>query len=143
MKLLAPIIVAAGLVSLAGPVQAIAPGSVTEAGHYTLDIVGYVPVICRTSVASNIVAPDGNTVQLGTLENFCNSPTGYQVIADYSASLAGATMFVDGNAVTLQSDGSTVVTKSDHASIENHSLALDLPAGEAASGSISFRIEPI
>ena len=74
-------------------------------------------------------------------KEFCNSPNGYRVVADYSASLAGASLLVDGTAVPLADGGSIVVSQSDSAAIADHSLALQLPEG-GQTGNISFRIEP-
>ncbi len=119
------------------------PGTVTQAGQYTIGIVGYVPVICRTHVDANMITPEKGTFQLGTLNNFCNSPNGYRVYADYSPSLAHAQMLVDGAPVALAKGGSTLITSSDRASIDQHELALAVSEGRAVSGSISFRIEPL
>ncbi|KHK93546.1 hypothetical protein [Novosphingobium malaysiense] len=142
MKLLSSLLLAAGAVSLAAPGQAAAPG-ISQSGQYSIGITGFVPVICRTSVDASMVTPASGTVQLGTLRNFCNSPNGYRVYADYSPSLSGASMIVDGQSVTLQPDGSTIIARADRASIDQHSLALDLADGQIASGSISFRIQPL
>lgn len=134
-------LILAGL-SAAMPAAAFAPGVGVGSSQFSIGVVGYVPVICRANVEATVVAPTQGTVQLGMLREFCNSPNGYRVHADYSASLAKAKILVDGTPVPLQKDGTTVVTQSSRAAIDSHSLALDLPK-DVSTGSISFRIEPL
>ena len=128
----------AGVLALATPASAVAPGVNLVSGQFTIGLTGFVPVICRASVDASVVAPSSGTVQLGALNEFCNSPNGYVVVANYSASLGKATLLVDGKAVPLGADGTTVVTQSHTAAITTHTLALQ----GALAGSLSFRIEP-
>lgn len=128
----------AGALVLAVPASAVAPGVNLGSGQFTIGLTGFVPVICRASVDATVVAPSAGTVQLGALNEFCNSPNGYVVVANYSASLGKATLLVDGKAVPLGADGTTIVTQSDTAAISTHELALQ----GASQGSLSFRIEP-
>ena len=128
---------------LAAPASAVAPGvnlgsGQSTIGQFTIGLSGFVPVICRASVDATVVAPGSGTVQLGALNEFCNSPNGYVVVANYSASLGKATLLVDGKAVPLGADGTTIVTQSDTAAISTHELALQ----GARQGSLSFRIQP-
>lgn len=141
MKLIKPAAVLAALGAAMAPASAFTPAVTTGGAQYTIGIVGYVPVICRANVDATSIAPVAGTTSLGLLKEFCNSPTGYRVIADYSANLANARLIVDGNPVALQASGSTVVSQSASAAIADHTLALEMPQhGEA--GTISFRIEP-
>ena len=128
----------AGALVLAVPASAVAPGVNLGSGQFTIGLTGFVPVICRASVDATVVAPSAGTVQLGALNEFCNSPNGYVVVANYSASLGKATLLVDGKAMPLGADGTTIVTQSDTAAISTHELALQ----GASQGSLSFRIEP-
>ena len=128
----------AGALVLAAPASAVAPGVNLGSGQFTIGLTGFVPVICRASVDATVVAPSAGTVQLGALNEFCNSPNGYVVVANYSASLGKATLLVDGKSVPLGADGTTIVTQSDTAAISTHELALQ----GASQGSLSFRIEP-
>lgn len=132
----------AGALAVAAPVAAFTPGIDAGASRYTIGISGFVPVICRASVNAGVVAPEAGRMQLGQLSEFCNSPNGYRVHADYSASLAKAKLYVDGKPVPLKNDGSTMVSQSSRAAIDSHALELELPKGTQA-GSISFRIEPL
>ncbi|NCP11409.1 MAG: hypothetical protein GW859_05560 [Sphingomonadales bacterium] len=109
---------------------------------YAFGISGYVPVICRASVGASMVAPAQGQVSLGALKEFCNSPNGYAIHADYSPSLADAKIIVDGREVDLDTGGSTQIVTSPHAAIMTRDVVLDLPEG-VTSGTMSFRIDPL
>lgn len=141
MKLNRIALAMAGLCATIAPAGAFAPAVGVGSAQYEIGIVGYVPVICRANVEASMVAPVAGTTSLGMLKEFCNSPTGYRVIADYSPSLAQAKLIVDGKPVPLHKDGSTVITQSNNAAIADHTLALELPK-DGQVGNLSFRIEP-
>ena len=141
MKLIKPVIAVAALCASALPAGAFAPSVNVGGAQFTIGLVGYVPVICRANVDASAVAPVAGTTSLGMLKEFCNSPSGYRVVADYSPELASAALVVDGVPVALSAEGSTVVSQSDSAKIADHSLALELPK-DGQTGTISFRIEP-
>ena len=142
MNLIKPVVAVAVMCASALPAGAFAPSINVGGAQFTIGLVGYVPVICRANVDASAVAPVAGTTSLGMLKEFCNSPTGYRVVADYSPQLAQAKLIVDGVPVPLHKDGgSTVVSQSNSAAIANHSLALELPKG-GQPGTISFRIEP-
>ena len=141
MKLIKPIVAVAALCASALPAGAFAPSVEAGGAQFTISLVGYVPVICRANVDASSVAPVAGTTSLGMLKEFCNSPRGYQVVADYSPQLANAKLLVDGIEVPLTDAGSTVVSQSDSAKIADHSLALQMPQ-DGQTGNISFRIEP-
>lgn len=128
------------LASLALSAQASADaGGVVQA---TIGISGFVPVICRTSVSAELVTPASGTVSLGTMQEFCNNASGYQVVASYSPELASASLVVDGQAIALEQGGSTVILQSDRAAIASQQLSLQVPAG-VSGGSLSFSIRPL
>jgi hypothetical protein len=133
---------ALGVVALAAPATAYAPAISVVASQFTVDIVGFVPVICRATVDATTVSPSAGTVQLGSLKEFCNSPNGYRVHADYSPGLAQAKLVVGGRQVPLRKAGTSVVAQSNRAGIESNPISLELPKG-VNGGSISFRIEPL
>lgn len=141
MKLIKPVVAVAALCASALPAGAFAPSVEAGGAQFTISLVGYVPVICRANVDATSVAPVAGTTSLGMLKEFCNSPRGYQVVADYSPQLANAKLLVDGIEVPLSDAGSTVVSQSDSAKIADHSLALEMPQ-DGQTGNISFRIEP-
>jgi hypothetical protein len=121
------------------PARGASPQVGESGAQYSIGISGIVPVICRASVDATIVAPRAGEVSLGALNEFCNSPGGYEVYADYSPAFAGASLVVDGTRVTLSENGSTRISASTTAAINARSLALDLPEG-VSGGNISFRI---
>lgn len=138
---------AAATVALAGiiasaPAMGIAPGVGIDNASTTIGIVGFVPVICHARVSADSVPASAGTVSLGQLREFCNSPHGYRVVADYSPALANASLLVDGVAVPLADNGTTVVSQSDKPAMDTRGIALELPE-DTAGGAISFRIEAL
>jgi len=119
--------------------QAADPHVAVNSAQYTIGISGFVPVVCRATVDAAMVPAQGGQVSLGSLNEFCNSPNGYEVYADYSANMAKASLLVDGQKVPLGKDGTVRVTKSNRAAIAAHAVSLDLPKG-VEPGTISFRI---
>lgn len=135
-------VLAGSLALVALPAQALAPGLTVGGADVSIGITGFVPVICHARVTANSVAVDPGTVTLGELREFCNNAAGYRVVADYSPSLAHATLVVDGVEVPLSDTGSTVVSLSNRPAIDTHDLALAIPEDKTIDGNISFRIEP-
>jgi hypothetical protein len=119
--------------------QAVDPHVAVSSAQYSIGISGFVPVVCHATVDAAMVPAQSGQVSLGSLNEFCNSPNGYEVYADYSPNLAKASLLVDGQKVPLGKDGSTRVTKSNRAGIAAHAVSLDLPKG-IEPGAISFRI---
>ena len=87
-------------------------------------------------------APQEGRIDLGTLDEFCNSPTGYQVWAEHSASLAGAKLVVDGREVSLSQSGKTLISHSGQAAMHKRPLALEL-ANRGTTGSLSIRVKTL
>lgn len=122
--------------------SALGNGVAVESGRFTLNIVGFVPVICRAQVEATQVAARPGQVSLGALREFCNSPNGYEVYADHSAGLARASLTVGSQKVPLSASGSTRIRKTNRAGIDSNAISLDIPEG-ASAGQISFRIVPL
>lgn len=137
-----PLVAGLAAAAVATPVVGVDPGVALGAASTRITISGFVPVICHARVTADIVSAQPGTASLGELKEFCNSPRGYRVHADYSASLANAKLLVDGAEVRLPADGTAVVSQSDHAAVDSRSLAIALPEG-IEGGAISFRIEPL
>ena len=117
-------------------------GSASATGaydSYKIRITGFVPVICHATLDASMVPTEEGQVSLGALNEFCNSPNGYQVYVDSSPELADASLIVDGEAFDLSENGSTLVSTSSHANIASRDVALDLPEG-VEGGSLSVRI---
>lgn len=128
------------MLAFAGNAVAVAPGVDVNSGQYSIGIRGFVPTICRASVGASMAPVSGANINLGGLNEFCNSPNGYEVFADYSPALANASMIVDGQKINLSKDGSTRISHSNRAAIANRSIELDLSKTNNAPGAISFRI---
>ncbi|HOB12751.1 MAG TPA: hypothetical protein PK680_06110 [Novosphingobium sp.] len=141
MKLFKFALVAASLGATIAPANGFQPSVAIGSNQFTIGVAGHVPVICRARVEASLVAPVAGTVSLGTLKEFCNSPAGYRVVADYSPALASAKLVVDGKEIALGDSGSVVVSESDQAAIAAHAVDLML-AEDGQTGSLSFRIEP-
>lgn len=111
-------------------------------GGYTFRIQGFVPVICRATVQDATYAPRAGRIDLGTLDEFCNSPAGYQVWAEHSTSLAGSKLVVDGREVRLSRSGATMISQSRNAAVAKRPLALEMADG-ATTGSLSIRVKAL
>lgn len=132
---------AAIALAIGAPVSAAAP--VAGSSQLSLDITAKVPVICRTQMTGTMAAIGADTYSLGALNEFCNNARGYRVVAEYSPTLASAKLMVDGKPVPLGKSGSTVISQSSRAAIASHEVTLEMAKGNAPSGAISFRIEPL
>lgn len=131
-----------GAVAAAGISYGAMAAGTAEGGSQTLTITGFVPVTCRASLGTGVVAPNANgETSLGTLTEFCNNPTGYQVLVDHSPELTNAALIVDGVEVALAPAGSTLISTSSHAAARMHSVALRAAGG--ISGTLSVRIVPL
>lgn len=131
------------LIVLAASVAATAGSPVAaDPGQYTLHISGVVPVVCRATIENSIVPSDTAAASLGTLNEFCNSPNGYQIYVDHSPELANSRLVVNGQQVRLNDNGSTLIVQSDTPARRSRNLVLNLPKGKTA-GNLSFRIVPL
>lgn len=116
------------------------PGDAAPSASYSIGITGYVPVTCRASLDATVVPTQSGATSLGNLQEFCNSPNGYQVFVDNSPELANATLIVGGRKVLLSESGSTLVSASAGPAITMNDVVLQSANG--ASGYLSFRIVP-
>lgn len=134
-RLLPALLVAAAMTG--GPAVAASSGEPSGSVSYSIGITGYVPVICRAELSTSVVPANGGATSLGNLQQFCNSPNGYQIFVDSSPELANATLTVGGHAVTLSGSGSTLVASSEGPAITSDDVVLQ---SNGAGGSLSFRI---
>ena len=134
----------AATVAASAVLVALAPASYAQgdASQYRIGVQGYVPVICRISVDAAQIDTSAATASLGNLNEFCNNGRGYQVVADYSPVLAGASLIVDGVEVPLNNSGTVMVSRSANPAMINRKVELKL-AGSAQPGALSFRIMPL
>jgi|SRR5579885_2001075 len=133
---LAAAIAACGLIG--GGAWGAAPG---DAASYSLQLSGFVPLACRAQLSSTAVPAQAGQVSLGSLDEFCNNASGFEVWVDYSPSLAGDTIEVDGKSFALDGSGSLRIDASSTPAVASKSVALDTASG--AAGSISIRVVPL
>jgi|WetSurMetagenome_2_1015567.scaffolds.fasta_scaffold635916_2 hypothetical protein len=88
----------------------------------SISIHGIVPLICRVDFLPASAVQDGQ-VQLGTLQEFCNSGYGYQVVADYPSTDDPGMLVIDGQRVTLSGSGHAVLAVMDGPRAINQTLA--------------------
>jgi len=135
---LSALIMATALVG--GSANAAEVAAAGQTARYTITVSGFVPVICRASLDATVVPAAAGEAPLGELNEFCNSPNGYQVYVEGSPELADATLIVDGQAVALSGDGPTLVAASNGPDIVSRNVSL---ASNGGGGSLSFRIVPL
>lgn len=124
--------------ALVGGAATVAQAEASPWASYSIGIVGHVPVTCRASLQANVVPSNRGAVPLGHLQEFCNSPNGYQIFVDSSPELANATLVIGGRKVALSSSGSTLVSASTGPAITSRNVVLQHANG--AAGTLSFRI---
>ena len=113
-----------------------APG---DQASYYLQLGGYVAVTCRAQLSATQAPAQAGQVPLGQMDEFCNNASGYEVWVDYSPSLAGDTIEVDGKSFVLDASGSTRIDASSAPAIASKTVALDVPTG-GVSGTVSIRV---
>lgn len=133
-------IVAMATLAATGYAHAAEPDS-NSTGQVRIGVTGQVPVLCRVSVDAAMVPQAAGRVSLGTMQEFCNNPTGYRVVVSHPPLTAPAKLIVDGQEVLLGASGVAIVSESARAGIVARNLQLDL-AEAAQPAQLSFRIEP-
>ncbi len=94
------------------------------AATQTIEIQGVVPVICRADFESQPRIGSDGAVQLGTLNEFCNAGSGYQIFVDYDGSADAGSLLVDGQPVVRNASG--------------HSVLVSMSGPRAVSQSLSY-----
>ena len=110
-----------------------------DQASYSLQLSGYVAVACRAQLTTTEVPAQAGQIPLGQMDEFCNNANGYEVWVDYSPSLAGDTIEVDGKSFALDASGSTRIDASSAPAIASKTVALDVPTG-GVSGTVSIRV---
>jgi hypothetical protein len=82
---------------------------------------------------------EGGLIQLGALDEFCNSGSGYQVVVDYMPSESPGEILVDGQPVLLNSSGRTVIVRSSGPAIMTRNLAY-MPGAQTVA-SLNIHVE--
>lgn len=100
------------------PLIYIKPAAASES---RIELAGQVPVMCRAEIDLG-----GGP---GRIEEFCNSPAGYEVYLDHGPLAAPASVTVDGVTLVLADAASTLISSSDLAATRTRSIAFDVPPG--------------
>ena len=104
----------------------------------SFEVTGFVPVTCRANLDATVVPVTSGEVALGKLNEFCNSPAGYDVFVESSPELADAMLIVDGREVPLSATGSTLVASADGPAIVSREIRLTGAGSDG--GSLNFRV---
>jgi hypothetical protein len=109
---------------LAAVAGLIALSPVAYAESAVIHISGYVPVICHSDFQSAQMQ-QGELIQLGSIKEFCNDGSGYQLIATHTAGDGLGVLILDGQTVPLDSSGRTILAQ--------------MPGPRAITQSLSYR----
>lgn len=126
------------LVAALGAAVAPTLAASSDRNEYGIGIRAVVPVVCKASAGVGQVTVQPGQTPIGELSEFCNNASGYQVWADYSQSLAGVTLLVDGKPIRLTPGGSVLINSSPSAAIARKALALEASVG--ATGTLAIRV---
>jgi hypothetical protein len=128
----------------AAAVMASGLGVATAAGagaaEWTIQVRGYVPLICNVQLDGQPSADNSNgkKVHLGQLNELCNNGNGYTVYATTPAGVGGE--FIVGNThVPVSSSGVTKIDQSATAAAVKQQLAYQPDGGQTPS-TIAFTI---
>lgn len=100
-----------------------------------------VPLACRVSFAGASGQFDTNGVaELGTSQEFCNSPHGYKVYARAKNVDDGASLLVNGQRFNITNGQEFLIVNSSGPAILSRAIGLDSGNG-AGGGTLSLRIE--
>ena len=113
--------------------------SASQEARYTIQITGWVPVICRATLNQQMVSDGEGLVDLGNLDEFCNDAGGYQVWIDSTPGATGV-LTVDGQEIPLSLSGATLISTSATAAHRARHLALDTGDSTNAPTSLSIRV---
>jgi hypothetical protein len=98
------------------------PLAPASAATEVIRIHAYVPLICRADFQAR-PAERGGLIELGSINEFCNSGSGYQVIAEYPAAADPGALVVDGQTVRLDGSGRALLATMNGPRLVTQSLA--------------------
>jgi hypothetical protein len=123
-----------GVALIAATVLTASPAFAGETAQRSFEIRGVVPLVCNATYDGNIAVESDGTIDLGAVREFCNSGSGYRVVATYSGSADPGSLIVDGRAVALNASGQTTIAESAGPAILSRQLAYR--PGSAPIGSL-------
>ena len=100
-----------------------------------------VPLKCNVEVGGAAAWSSLTTLELGSLQQFCNAPNGYVLHLDYAAdTLEGATLRVGNDIVTLSGDGSDTLANSAAPARFDSDLSLSVSQSASVPSDLRFVI---
>lgn len=93
---------------LAAAAFACATAASAQAATETIQIRGYVPVVCNADFRSS-PSSQGDLLSLGVINEFCNAGSGYQVEVDYTVTSDPGALIIDGHTVPLDGSGHAIL----------------------------------
>jgi hypothetical protein len=103
-------------------------------------LFGVVHTICRVNFAGEGQVT-ANRIDFGSVEQQCNSRTGFRVTMVHPANLQGATFVIGDRRVPLSPGNETVIIDENHPIFTAQAAELDLGAANSAPPVLSFRVE--
>lgn len=107
----------------------------------SVSVVARVPLLCEVNFAPATLSGqiDGR-VTLGQSNEFCNSGTGYRLMASATGDVAGASLIVGGRTFELQNGQEVEIVASNGPARTARSVDYD-PGNSAGGGNLTLRIE--
>lgn len=124
------------------------PGSISNRSSYTVEIRGWVPVICQATFQATNVQRVSNTgpINVGGVSVFCNDPRGFQLFVDHAPGVRNGFVIVDRvgqpqQRLPMGLNGSTLIASSETAARGIYNVSLDLEDASRIS-TMSLRMVP-
>lgn len=112
----------------------------TARGTYTLQLA--VPETCTVRHSPGLMPAGADSYSLGALQEYCNSPRGYNVVVSYEpGTMRGARLTLGGDTVVLNGSGTAVISHAPGPRILNRELVAT--AGEAGFDTDRLTFEAI
>jgi hypothetical protein len=107
----------------------------------SIGITAEVPLVCRVELAAAAgTFDDAGVAQIGATQEFCNSASGYRIMAVTQGTDDGASLIVDGRRYPVVDGQEIAIVNSVGPNRTGRSIALDAGDGEGG-GRLSLRIE--
>ena len=116
----------------------ISASAATERASFRL--AGTVHTICRVSFSGTGQASQ-NSIDLGNVEQLCNSRNGYRVVMQHPANLGQAVLVIGTRRIPLSPGNETVIINENHPVFASQTAQLEIASTQSVPA-LSFRIEP-
>lgn len=89
----------------------------------SIKLQGFVPVVCHANYQPAIHVQDDGVINLGFVQEFCNSSRGYRVVVEYAPTASPGAIIVDGQEIELNGSGQMVLAEVSGPAILSRALA--------------------